>query len=52
MRCLHALRIPVLVALALGGAPKAPAQATTYDDLLSLFEDWRSFQKPKLASTS
>jgi hypothetical protein len=45
---LFALRIPVLVALAAGVAPPAPGQATTYDDLLSLFQDWRSFQRPKL----
>ncbi|HEY4886511.1 MAG TPA: DUF885 family protein [Myxococcales bacterium] len=49
MRSLQALRIPVLVAIAIGVAPKAPGQATTYDDLLTLFEDWRSFQKPTLA---
>jgi uncharacterized protein (DUF885 family) len=49
MRSLQALRIPVLVALAAGVAPPAPGQATTYDDLLSLFQDWRSFQRPKLA---
>src|SRR5467141_1873009 len=49
MRSLQALRIPVLLALAVGVAPPAPGRATTYDDLLSLFQDWRSFQKPKLA---
>jgi hypothetical protein len=49
MRSLQALRIPVLVALAVGAAPKVPGQPTTYEDLLSLFQDWRSFQKPKLA---
>src|SRR5882672_8366174 len=48
MRSLQGLRIPVLVAIAIGTAP-APGQAMTYDDLVSLFEDWRSFQKPKLA---
>ena len=48
MRSLQGLRIPVLVAIAIGTAP-APGQAMRYDDLLSLFADWRSFQKPKLA---
>src|SRR6266850_609391 len=48
MRSLQGLRIPVLVAIAIGTAP-APGQAMMYDDLLSLFADWRSFQKPKLA---
>ena len=49
MRSLQGLRILVLVAIAIGAAPPAPGEAATYHDLLSLFADWRSFQKPKLA---
>ena len=39
-------------ALAAGGAGKAsssPPRSSRYDDLVSFFQDWRAFQKPKLA---
>jgi hypothetical protein len=42
----------ILVAAPAGGAPDASASAqrgTRYKDLVSLFADWRSFQKPKVA---
>src|SRR5438046_3651820 len=48
MHSLQGLRIVVLVAIAIGAAPPTPGEAATYHDLLSLFADWRSFQKPKL----
>ena len=31
-----------------GQAPPAGSRSTKYDDLVSFFRDWRSFQKPKL----
>ena len=31
-----------------GQAPAAGSRSTKYDDLVSFFQDWRSFQKPKI----
>ena len=38
----------ILAIGAAGDSPSGPARSTRYEDLLSVFRDWRSFQKPKV----
>ena len=42
------LTLVCLLATALGSASVMARPSTRYEDLLSLFRDWRSFQKPRL----
>ena len=45
--CFHALLLAVLGSCA--GANPSPSRSMKYADLISLFADWREFQKPSLA---
>ncbi|MGE5275605.1 MAG: DUF885 family protein [Acidobacteriota bacterium] len=40
--------LAVFPLLARGASPSSPAGASRYEDLVSFFRDWRSFQKPKI----